>query len=1095
MANIHFQFFHNQIFSDERNMNKRSIITSSGRNQTGGSTGNQYHSTEWLDLTSQTESASDNTPIDINNSKKISNLLANLPEDMRISKLLRSLSNEKDGDTAKKLCEKLCVVVLDPTNSSYIRRSFDILADNIFRILKDGPPDALKDVAEVYGKMGWIIRSDFNLYRKWLKQMFKVERIREWAMIALQHTLELDGKNREIRSDASTRTIEMLKEYLENIENPTHFISLTNTIRQFAQNYPKQFQIHFADIVDIVIGWHLETDQSIEIKEHCSMILQTFKSFWLNDVKFTRNLLSQFLEDIITYRQDLQQRSASPVGNRKENVSDICVGSIIGATNSILKCIYGSPVVLCQHISVELFNGILSNVLELIDLIETPEARVLCNRHEIDLIYMYVNELIVIGLDCRKYGLELADNFLMNIVHLQLKNLEAYIECEQKVLIILFVAYKLIVGLKTNISIEFVKEIFTIDDTSVIHHLKFSQNRKIVKSIAKIYQSVLNLKNVELLQLAYKHIIDDLMAAQKSLASKENDRICKYTISQAECIITFNLTTLSTIAVSNSSIIVLWALEPTILDLLTDHLLLAKYDDMWIKTPETYYGSLMLLTSHCRNNNNFIASSVLLNTGVGTLCETFKNLNIVVEPAVEAAPVCFEFVPGASSFHVSTTTNTSTSESSPTKSHFEIILKFLSQVLQQKHLNEKHLALLLEWCDNLIKQTAQFANILENLSEFTDIIISINRIANKIKTGISICLKCADCLDSLYAFESINGELHVLIAETCCIQICASTSDVRDRYTKIFSRLPLKVSLNQVNQLTGIAKIRQRKIHNIQHWHSRTPSQLRGGEMRFQYFRDFMRAIKIYDEKSDTDDIDQNVEDILEKIFVHSWNGNSLEKVNFKEVHEFRKMAASDIRVVISWAQWEAAQLCVNNKLRTALGKPQETFLKIESIIKENARVLALKDKMSVSSIKTILSNQRRARILLGFMEALEKCIYNASEGTAVALPPAEKPSRTFFHINAITCNEWFNRIRTAVDLIALHSMEPELVIRYTDGVLKQLVANSKINEPIFEHTLMSHAWALLRNCESDALHGLYVWTKTKTHKKFLWIRMAAGKL
>lgn len=131
---------------------------------------------------------------------------------------------------------------------------------------------------------------------------------------------------------------------------------------------------------------------------------------------------------------------------------------------------------------------------------------------------------------------------------------------------------------------------------------------------------------------------------------------------------------------------------------------------------------------------------------------------------------------------------------------------------------------------------------------------------------------------------------------------------------------------------------------------------------------------------------------------------------------------------------------------------------------------------------------------MLGFMETLEKCIYNASEGTAVALPPAEKPARTFFHVNSITCNEWFNRIRTAVDLVALHCMEPELVIRYTDSVLKNLALNSKVHEPIFEHTLMTHAWALLRNHESDALHGLYTWTKNKTHKKFLWIKMAAGK-
>lgn len=97
--------------------------------------------------------------------------------------------------------------------------------------------------------------------------------------------------------------------------------------------------------------------------------------------------------------------------------------------------------------------------------------------------------------------------------------------------------------------------------------------------------------------------------------------------------------------------------------------------------------------------------------------------------------------------------------------------------------------------------------------------------------------------------------------------------------------------------------------------------------------------------------------------------------------------------------------------------------------------------------------------------------------------------------MNATTCNEWFNRIRTAVDLVALHCMEPEMVIRYTESVLKNLAANGKHNEPLFEHTLMSHTWALLRNKEGDALEGLFVWTKTITKKKHMWIKMAAGEI
>lgn len=125
-------------------------------------------------------------------------------------------------------------------------------------------------------------------------------------------------------------------------------------------------------------------------------------------------------------------------------------------------------------------------------------------------------------------------------------------------------------------------------------------------------------------------------------------------------------------------------------------------------------------------------------------------------------------------------------------------------------------------------------------------------------------------------------------------------------------------------------------------------------------------------------------------------------------------------------------------------------------------------------------------------MEALEKAIYNASDGNAFGIPPAEKPARTFFRLNASTCSEWFNRNRTSINLIGLHSMELEMVIRYSENVLKDLVAKKKTSEPFFEHILLSLVWALLRNFESDALHGLYIWIKKVTGKKYLWVKMAA---
>lgn len=1088
--------------SGSRNRGEKPSSSNSITPQWSNDNREKYNSNELLDITSLSEISGYDGEGNLSNSKKISNLLANLPEDMRISKLLRQLGNEKDGDEARKICAKLNIVVLDPANTNYIRRSFDILADTIMRIFKDGQVGAMNEVADVFGKMGWIIRSDFSIYRSWIQRMFKHERIREYVLQALQQTLFMDRNACEIRSDYCNRIIEMLKEHLESTEKSSHFIAITNVIQQFAQNYPKQFQPHFPDIVDIVIGWHLETDQVLSIKQHCSIILQTFKSFWLSDVTFTRNLLSQFLEDIISYRDDILNSSeAATSGPNDSPTPEICCGSIVGATNSILKCIYDSPAILCQHIGTNLLSDIVRSVLEMIKAFEMNRmSEKQFTPDQCDIIYMYVNELIVIALDCRKYDVDISEESLLETMTSQLENLSVWTASDQKILIILFVIYKLVDELKSNTPLPFIRLIFTNNNSSTIHQLKFSTNIQIVKSIVKIYQTVLNSKIVGLLQEAYHYIVDDLITAVNVLDANHSDEIQNYncyTKQQAECLVNFYLSTISTLAVASSSIIVMWALEPNLLELLTDRIQSNEYDKFWSEIPETHYAIIKLLIAHCCNNNNFIASSSLLNEELTKITDVFSKLNLD-----ENSTGFSEFVPGASSFNIPATSITNTnSESSPTAGHFESILEYLCKILDQRTLPERTTVLLLDWCENIIRQSTVYSSVLIVTVEFQQILKSLNHISSQSFATKRVQLKSADCFDTLLSYDNLHIDTFEWIAGTCCIRMCASDAMIRKRYSYIFARLPLNISLKQVNQFSGSAKTQQRHINSIQHWYLRTPIQQRGGEMRSQFFADFIRAIKICETcPNDESNVKTNrynqIENVLKNIFIHSQRNayglSSKSKTN--EVVDFCKVATSDVRVLISWAQWEAAQSCVNNKLRTVIGKPQETFLKIESIIKENARILSLKEKLTVPNVDTILANQRHARILLGFMEALEKYIYNASEGTSFALPPAEKPARTFFHVNATTCNEWFNRIRTAVDLVALHCMESEMVIRYTENVLKCLAANGKTNEPLFEHTLMSHAWALLRNKEGDALDGLFAWTKAITKKKLMWIKMAAGK-
>jgi hypothetical protein len=86
-----------------------------------------------------------------------------------------------------------------------------------------------------------------------------------------------------------------------------------------------------------------------------------------------------------------------------------------------------------------------------------------------------------------------------------------------------------------------------------------------------------------------------------------------------------------------------------------------------------------------------------------------------------------------------------------------------------------------------------------------------------------------------------------------------------------------------------------------------------------------------------------------------------------------------------------------------------------------------------------------RCGLLLQLIEALEKCMYNAYEGAALALPQLPKviyfflmiflsilfqPVKFFFITNKSTCLEWLNRIRIPIILTAVRSGQYESAAR-----------------------------------------------------------------
>uniref|UniRef100_A0A336K3Y9 CSON000458 protein n=2 Tax=Culicoides sonorensis TaxID=179676 RepID=A0A336K3Y9_CULSO len=954
-------------------------------------------------------------------------------EDLKISKLLRKLNTEINISTAIETCEKLKKAIQDSNNVGYIKRCFDILADTIIGAFEVVPIEALGSVAEVFGLMGYIVRNEFTSYKAWIVKTYKnAKHLQLNMMQSLLVTLKLD-KFSQLQPFAA-RLIELLKDFLEQVETASVFIGIMEVIGQFSKNYPKQFDLHFKDVIDICIGWHLETEQKSNVKHECSRVLQNFQEYWKKDVKFTVSLLGQFLEDIEAFRLDHTSTDT-------EKSSEISLGSFISAYNTIVKCLSTSPDIIIQLVSSEFLEQSLRTILT------TALPALQISKEEN--VVLPVNELLILLLPCHSFGLSYDKEIVQQILMDEINHIPTF--TTHTVLSLLTVLSKFIEIIKNDLPLTFINDLFE----SPLMELRLRNDKRIEYGMVTLFHNMLDIKNVPILQLIYQHMLNDMQLSLNALFDGKKNapsittefKVSKaYSIHEATIVFQFNVLAITKLAITSNSLMAMWAFHPSILELLANNLYLNDLT-LWENYEELNFVALKLLSSHCIKNNNFFSASSLIKS---KLNDSFCKLNI-------------------------------DSNQSPTASNLETILNFLEKIMSMQYLleDEKRWIVVVEWCKSLFLQIGLNLPTLKDNQKFLTIIAAINRLSI-IPFNETITFNCAYCLDSLSPIEILPDEILQQISEVCCIHICSINASIRNIFSNIFGKLPIRFSLQQVNDFSGINKIHRDHIQQLQHWYIR--NETADESFQPQYFKEFIQNISFSRDARNKSTQALALEAFINNFYQKTGPGNA-----------FKDMSLVDSRPLVFWLEYITAQYCVESKLKTILGKPQETFMKIEDIIRENARILSLKEKAITSKgIQTYLSNQKNARICLGFLEALEKNIHNAADGTAFALPPCEKPARTFFRVNVATCNEWFIRIGTAKNLVSLHCMLPEQVIRYSEVLLHELYQRKKQDELIFEHTLMSLTWAYVRTGEANSLNGLYCWSKKITGKKFRWIKLAA---
>jgi hypothetical protein len=106
-------------------------------------------------------------------------------------------------------------------------------------------------------------------------------------------------------------------------------------------------------------------------------------------------------------------------------------------------------------------------------------------------------------------------------------------------------------------------------------------------------------------------------------------------------------------------------------------------------------------------------------------------------------------------------------------------------------------------------------------------------------------------------------------------------------------------------------------------------------------------------------------------------------------------------RKVILWVMQASARFCVNRKLKTPLGGPQQSLQAMENVLMQ-----------SITKAKENPDFKSSLRFLVRFIDTLEQVIDHTLYGSDLTLPMMERSVLVFFNANKKICLDWFAKIR-----------------------------------------------------------------------------------
>ncbi|XP_016104477.1 serine/threonine-protein kinase SMG1-like isoform X2 [Sinocyclocheilus grahami] len=965
-------------------------------------------------------------------------------EESRLANLLRRASREDDRERRLATMKQMREFIVHSENKVVLVKQLDSILSTLNDILNESSKllqELRQEAACCLGLLCATLSYEAERIFKWMFLKFSVstkDEVKHLYLVAVHKALETAGE--KAFSTVMQLVMSSLQSILENLDTPELLCQSVKCILLVARCYPHIFSTNFRDTVDILVGWHIDHTQKQSLTRQVSGWLQSLEQFWVADLSFSTTLLGQFLEDMEAYAEDL-----SPVVSGESGDEDIPPPTVSLPKLAALLRVFSTVV----HSIGERFNPIrgppiteayVTDVLNRVLACVTTAKQVFFS----EAVLTAGNECVCVLL----VSVDLASQLQIDaVISYGLDQLDSCQCCGPEYSMSVLTLLTLIVDqINTKIPAAFVEKLLA--PNSHLLELRFHREIKVMAAAHGVYHAVLSLKNIPTLEAAYKLVLGEMGCALNSLLSPLGlPAACpniqhpafsqlQFSPERAEFILIFNLSALTTIGNTKNSLIGMWALSPTVFALLSQNLVVV-HSDLAVHHPAVQYAVLYTLYSHCTRHDHFISSSLS-----------------------SSSPSLFD---GAV---ISTVTTA-------TKRHFSTLLNLLGMLLSRDHLNPEARRLLLTWSlevSLMMKKTETYSPLF-SLPSFLKFCKGL--LANSLNEDPTICLQACNILQVLSS--SLTTELLQRCVDVCRVQLVHSAVRVRQAFGKLLRSIPMHVALSAHSH----SEIKEISLAIRRHM-----SKLPSNTFHPQDFSDLIGFI-LYGTVHRG-----GKEPWLERLY------HSCQRLEKKDSAMVPRALLKTEAVLWQWAVWEAAQFTVLSKLRTPLGRAQDTFQTIEGMIRSlAAHSLNTEQELSQwsggESDEGHHTNQLRLALLLQFLENLEKLMYNAYEGCASALTAPPKGIRTFFYTNRQTCQDWLTRIRLALMRVGLLSGQPAVTVRHGFDLLTE-IKNSSAQGPEMEVPVTMLVEALCELRCPEAIQGLAAWSLANTGKSLGWLGSVA---